>query len=79
MEHGSSGLMMALSGTPLAALIGSEGRVGLMGFENSQLSKVTPSSSKSMVTKLSKPSTAGKARARHSSTATEMRIQHQKK
>jgi len=78
MEDGSSELMMAFSGTPLAALLGNEGRVGSAGFENSQLSKVAPSPSKSMVAKLSKPSTVGTARARHSSTATDTRIQHQK-
>ena len=59
-------------------VIGREGGVGSVGFENSQLSKVAPSASKSMVSKLSKPSTTGNAHARHSSTAMNTQFQYQK-
>ena len=71
MEPGSSESITASSETQLATLLGSEVGVGSVGFEKSQLSKVAPSPSKSMVSKLSKPSTVGKALARHSSTATD--------
>jgi hypothetical protein len=39
-------------------------------FDVSYESKLAPSASKSMVSRLSKPSSAAKARARHSSGAT---------
>ena len=68
IEGTSSEFMVMASGPPLMVIIGREGRVGSVGFENSQLSKVAPSASKSMVSKLSKPSTTGNAHAQHSST-----------
>ena len=72
IEGSSSELITVSSGTPLAVRLGSEGGVGSVSFEasRSQLSKVAPSASKSIVSILSKPSATGNARARHSSTAT---------
>ena len=52
--------------------------MGWVTFENSQLSKVAPSASKSMVSRPSKPSATGNARARHSSIATHAQFQHRK-